>query len=545
MTGWNFADAWEAVADLTPDAPALVQAARRTSWASLDRRADGVAAWLLSLGVVEQDKAALYLYNCPEYLESMFASYKAGLAPVNTNYRYRDGELVYLWDNSDAVAVVFHGRFAERVAEVRLRVPRVRGWLWVDDGSGPCPEWATPYDAAAGSGAARQRPPWGRSGDHLYLLYTGGTTGMPKGVMWRQDDLIQGASATLGLGLDERPDYARFTEAIGGRARVSLYACPLMHGTAGLTSQLALLQGGCAVVLAGRHFDPVEVLDVIEAERVEAVSIVGDVFAKPILAALDAEPGRWDVSSLVAITSSGVMWSEATKRGLLAHNAGMVLADAFSSSEALGMGTSVSGAGADASATARFQLGPNAVVISEDGRLVEPGSGEAGMVGIGGRIPLGYYKDEAKTARTFKVIEGRRYSIPGDWATVDADGTVTLLGRGSGCINTGGEKVYPEEVEEALKTHPAVADAVVVGVPDPTWGEAITALVQAVPGTTVSAADLIGHVKAQLSGYKAPKRLHLVGTIGRSPSGKVDYPRCRAEAVALSSEPGTGADVLG
>ena len=529
MTGWNLAEMWEVAADALPDAQVLVQGERRTTWAELDHRADGVAAWLLALGVAEQDKVAQYLYNCPEYLESMFAAYKAGLVPVNTNYRYADEELLYLWDNADAVAVVFHGCFAERVEALRDRLPNIRGWLWVDDGTGPCPSWATAYEDAAEAAPARQRAPWGRDGDHLYMLYTGGTTGMPKGVMWRQDDLIMLLGAQLGGGLPEEPDYELVRSQRTAPGPVMLPACPLMHGTGALTAMSGLTQGGSVVLLRSRVFDPVELLDTIERERVNALAIVGDAFAKPMLRALDAEAGRWDISSLLAITSSGVMWSEETKQGLLRHHSGMVLMDAFSSSEALGMGTSVSGGGSTAE-TARFQLGPNAVVVTDDGRIARAGSGEIGMVGVGGRVPLGYYKDEAKTAATFRVIDGRRYSIPGDYATVEADGTIRLLGRGSVCINSGGEKIFPEEVEEALKTHGAVRDAVVVGVPDERWGEAVTALVEAYAGADVDGAGLVDHVKERLSAFKAPKHVVFVDTVGRAPNGKVDYKRCRAEA---------------
>jgi 3-oxocholest-4-en-26-oate---CoA ligase len=530
VPGWTFADLWEVNADQLPDAPALVQGGRRIAWSELDRRADGVAAWLLDLGVTEQDKVAQYLYNCPEYLESMFAAYKAGLVPVNTNYRYGDEELRYLWDNADAVAVVFHGTFAERIERLRHRLPEVRGWLWVDDGSGACPPWATPYEEVATTAVGRQRGPWGRDGDHLYMLYTGGTTGMPKGVMWRQDDLIALLASQLGGGFPEQPDVEAVRRMRTAPGPVALPACPLMHGTGALISMVTLTQGGSVVLLLGRTYDPVELLDTIVAEKVNIVVIVGDAFAKPMLRALDAEPGRWDLSSVVGMTSSGVMWSEATKQGLLAHHAGMMLMDGFSSSEALGMGVSISGAGATAE-TAKFTLGPNARVITDDGRFVEPGSGEIGMVGVGGRVPLGYYKDPDKTARTFRVIDGVRYSIPGDYATVEADGTIRLLGRGSVCINTAGEKVFPEEVEEALKTHPAVLDAVVVGVPDDKWGEAITALVEPTSGGAPEESALVAHVKDRLASYKAPKRVLLVDTVGRAPNGKVDYARCRAMAL--------------
>jgi len=520
---------WEIAADALPGAQALVHGDRRVTWRDLDEHADGLAAWLLALGVDRQDKVAQYLYNCPEYLESMFACYKAALVPVNTNYRYADEELLYLWDNADAVAVVFHGTFSERIERIKDRLPAIKGWLWVDDGTGPCPDWAERYDDVARSKPGRQRPPWGRSGDDVYMLYTGGTTGMPKGVMWRQHDLVMVLASQLGGNITEDVDYDAFRAGRSAPGPVALPACPLMHGTGALVAMSVLTHGGSVVTLQNRHYDSVELLDTIQREKVNMVAIVGDAFAKPMLRELDAEPGRWDITSVLHMTSSGVMWSEETKQGLLRHHEGMLLIDAFSSSEALGMGTSVSG-GANAAQTARFQLGENAVVLTDDGHLVEPGSEESGMVGVSGHIPVGYYKDEEKSARTFRVVNGKRYSIPGDYATVEADGTIRLLGRGSVCINSGGEKVYPEEVEEAVKLQPGVHDVVVVGVPDDKWGEAITAMVELAPGAVLTEEAVVDGVKSRLAAFKAPKHVLFVETVGRAPNGKLDYARCKREA---------------
>ncbi len=532
MPGWNFADVWEVIAEQIPDAPAQVQGERRFTWRQFDERANGVAAALLDAGAAEQDKVAQYLYNGPEYLESMFGVWKAGLAPVNTNYRYADDELVYLWDNADAVAVIFHGSFTGTIERIRDRVPRVRTWLWVDDGAGPCPPWATPYERAATSHhPERTTGPWGRSGDHLYMLYTGGTTGMPKGVMWRQDDLYRNivGSVVDPRARDTDADMAMVRDRVTGPGAVGLPACPLMHGTGCMSQLIVLTQGGSVVTLEGRTFDVTELLDTVEREKVNMVAIVGDAFAKPILRALDAEPDRWDLSSLVVLTSSGVMFSEPTKQGLLKHVPTMMIIDAFSSSEAVGMGQSISSAGGTVD-TAHFTVGENARVVDEHGADVVPGSGDVGRVAVGGFQPIGYYKDDAKTAATFLTIDGRRYSVPGDFASVEADGTITLHGRGSVCINTGGEKVFPEEVEEALKTHPAVRDAVAVGVPDEKFGEAITAVVELAPEVELDEAGVIGHVKGQLAAFKAPKRVLAVDTIGRAPNGKVDYKRLKAFA---------------
>jgi len=525
--GWNFADVFEALAERFPDAPAQVQGDRRYTWAEFDRRADGIAATLVDRGLSRGDKVAQYLYNCPEYLESMFGMFKIGAVPINTNYRYGVDEIAYLWDNADIVAVVFGGTFTEQCEEMRARRPAIRLWLWVDDGGGPCPLWAAPYEAAANSADTRTSPPAGRSGDDLYMLYTGGTTGMPKGVMWRQDDLIVLNAAGSKHSLPKEASREGLYERVTKPGFRTLPAAPLMHGTGAMVSFGALSQAGCVVLLEGRSFAPTELLDTIEREKVNSISIVGDAFAKPILRALDADPGRWDIASLRVVISSGTMFSQETKQGLLRHHPGLMLVDMLGSSEAIGMGRSVTNA-EDSASTARFRLGVNARVIDEDGQDVVPGSGQAGRVALGGRVPIGYYKDEAKTAATFPTIDGRRYSVPGDWAVVEADGTLTLLGRGSVCINTGGEKVYPEEVEEALKTHPAVADAVVVGVPDERFGEAVVAMVQLHPGEeTLDEVALAAHVKARLAGYKVPKRMLMVESIGRSPTGKVDYPRLK------------------
>lgn len=524
-TGWNFATAFEEIAARLPDAPAQEHGDLVHSWRDFDRRADAVARALLERGVGHQDKVAQYLYNCPQYLESIFAAFKIGLVPVNTNYRYTDDELVYLWDNADAVAVVFHGSFGDTIERIRHRVPRVRTWLWVDDRSSACPHWALDYETIATStmgDRSTTTAPWGRSGDDLLLLYTGGTTGMPKGVMWRQEDLFLTLDGTNKKRLPPSPEPGALEDRTQRPGPRNVPAAPLMHGTGLFNALSNLMVAGCIITLVGRKFDPVELLDTIEMRKANSMSIVGDAFAKPILRTLDEEPDRWDISSLRVIVSSGVMFAADTKAGLLRHNPRLILVDALGSSEAIGMAQNTTSADGE-SRTASFVLGPNTRVLSEDGREIPPGSDEIGRVALRGNTPIGYYKDPAKSAQTFQVIDGVRWSIPGDWARVDADGTVHLLGRGSQCINTGGEKVYPEEVEEVLKMHQAVADAAVVGLPDDRFGQSVAALVEFLPGRRADDADLIAHTRRHLAAYKAPRHVVIVESLARANNGKLDY----------------------
>ena len=394
MTLWNYADVWESIADAQPDAPAQIHGPDTWTWAEFDRRADGVAAALLAGGAAEQDKVAQYLYNGPEYVESMFGAFKAGLAVVNTNYRYTADEIVYLWDNADVVAVVFHGAFAATCEAVRDRLPRVTTWLWVDDGSGPCPEWATPYETAAASAPGRVVAPWGRSGEHLLLLYTGGTTGMPKGVMWRQHDLIGALETSNGREMPDASVPTAFADRITKPGPLNLPAAPLMHGTGLFNALGVLVIGGSIVTLTGRRFDPIELLDTVQHRRVKSMTIVGDAFAKPILAALDAEPDRWDLSSLRVLLSSGVMWSKENKAGLLRHAERLIMVDSLGSSEAIGLAASTTTAGGDqsetAAGTASFKLSSSARVVDETGRDVAWGTGERGLVAMRGYLPLGH-----------------------------------------------------------------------------------------------------------------------------------------------------------
>jgi fatty-acyl-CoA synthase len=527
-TSWNYAEIWRRIGERQPDQAALIQGERTVTWGEFTRQATALASWLGDRGLSDTAKVALYLYNCPEYMIGFAGSLFGRYVPVNTNYRYGVEELEYLFDNADAEALVFHGTFVDKVDAIRSNLPRLTQLVFVDDGTAPCPSWAVPFEEVVATPARELPTP---SGDDLIFLYTGGTTGMPKGVMWRQDDLVGRLCAAQIAPLAPGATNEQFVESVlaGGPGGALVPACPLMHGTGLFSAMTTLSTGGRVIVLTNRHYDPVELATTVERHGVHVLVIVGDPFARPLVRLLDANPGRYHIESLVSIVSSGAMWSEEIKRGLLAHHPRMLLVDAFSSSEALGMGSSIS-SGEAAERTARFSLGPDVRVATDEGVDVTPGSDEVGKLMLGGRNPLGYYKDEAKTAATFRVIDGVRYSVPGDMARVNADGSIQLLGRGSQCINTAGEKVFPEEVEETLKMHVAVADACVVGVADEEYGQRVVAAVELHPGVGCDEPTLIQHVKSHLASYKAPAGIRFVDTIGRAVNGKMEYARHQAEA---------------
>lgn len=524
---WNYGDIYEAVAQVLPeDSPALIHNGKTTTWGELDRRSNNLGRMLLENGLQYGDKVALYMRNHSAYLETLTACFKARLTHVNVNYRYVEDELWYILDNSDAKAVVFTGDFGAEVRSLKERLPEVAVWIQVDDGN-PQVEFALSYDelAMGGSGASLgiQREP-----DDLLFLYTGGTTGMPKGVMWgHQDHWLAGAGgatpATNMIAPESVEEHAENVRKTGGGRR-TFSVCPLMHGTGLFTAIGTMAQGGCIVTIDNTSFDPEETWQTVEDQQVNAMVIVGDAFAKPLLTVLDENPGRYELSSLLVMVSSGVMWSPENKQGLIRHNRQLTLIDSFGASEAIGFGTSMTTADSQ-STVAKFTISDRTKVFTADHKEVVPGSDEVGYVAKTGGIPMGYYKDPEKTASTFPVIDGVRYSIPGDWCRVAEDGTLTLLGRGSVCINTAGEKVYPEEVEEVLKTHPDVEDALVVGVPDDKWGEAVTAVVQLKKDIGLDEAELRAYVRASLAGYKCPKRVVAIDTLGRAVNGKADYKR--------------------
>ena len=521
---WNYGDILDTIAPALPqDAPALVHGDRVITWGETTKRTNNLAKALIERGAQPGDKLAFYMRNRPEYMETLAAGFKSRMTHVNVNYRYKADEVFYIFDNSDAQAIVYGSEFRDIIVELKDRLTKVKTFIEVSE-DGTVANFAENYDdvIAKGDGAALDIQ---RSPDDQLFIYTGGTTGMPKGVMWSHDALREAQlSALRRLGpVPETLDELMAAIREQGAGGTIIPACPLMHGTGLLTALGNQMNGGCVVTLSHHSFSPEEMLVAIEKNKVDSAAIVGDAFAKPLLKLLDENPGKYDLSSMVTLISSGVMWSTESKQGLLKHMPDAIMTDSFGSSEGLGFGSSLMTKDG-AIQTAKFQIGERCKVFDEQDVEVKPGSTTPGFIALTGPIPVGYYKDEKKSAETFKTIDGVRYSIPGDWCTVSEDGTLTLLGRGSVCINTAGEKVYPEEIEEVLKTHPSVDDALVLGVPDEKWGQAVTGVVHVAVGAEFDEEALRQHVRAALAGYKTPKRVLVGNEVPfRASNGKADY----------------------
>jgi fatty-acyl-CoA synthase len=529
---FNLADCFDLIAATCGEREALVQGAQRFTWTAMERRARNVSAWMTARGATRQGKVAIYTYNNPAYMEGVYAAMKASLVPVNVNYRYREEELRYLLDNADAEIAIVHEEFAPLMAKVASGLPRLRGVLVAGDpGSSPSTAGlpgAESYEAVANTD--RPSPAVPRSPEDYLFLYTGGTTGMPKGVMWRQSDLYLRLAGGGLLPPPQTLDELRAQVANPPMPIRALIGPPLMHGTGWFTAVIAWLAGGSVILLDNpKRFDACELFTIVEREKPTAITIVGDSFGKPMLRELERGARAYDLSSLLMISSSGVMWSQEVKEGLLKHAPQLMLIDSFSSSEAVGMGLSITTA-AGAVQTGKFQLSDTTRLFGENLQVLDAQPGMKGLVGVGGPQPVGYYKDPEKSARTFVETPHGRFSVPGDWAQVSDDGkTLTLLGRGSVCINTGGEKVFPEEVEEVVKRADGVRDCVVVGVPDERFGEAITAVVST--ERPLDGEALKRFVKEHLASYKAPKHVVFVDEVYRSPSGKADFKRTKDMAM--------------
>ena len=524
---WHLATLWELVGDAVPEQPAVGHGKRRYTWAEYESAAARLAGGLAGQGCGPGSVIGLYLFNGPEYLIANYAALKLRGTAVNVNYRYLDEELHFLLDYAEAEVLVFHSSLAERVAQVRDRLPRLRLLVQVDDG-GPDLDGAVAFDElVTGSGPA---PRVLRPADDPYMLFTGGTTGMPKGVVYHHGRFTEFWAARMPRIMgqpipDSLEGYATLARHLAdeGRSPTSVPASPIMHGTGlWLGTYVPMAVGGAAWTLVGRHFDADELWSTVARHRVTSVVIVGDPFARPMLEALDraAAAGRpYDVSSVSLVYSSGAMFSAAVKEGLLGYLDAR-LYDGLGSTEG-SLGVQVSSRSAEA-ATARFAANPGVRVLTEDGTDVTPGSDETGLLHTPA-VMTAYFKDPEKTARTVRVVDGQTYVAAGDWARVDADGTILFLGRGSGCINSGGEKVYPEEVEEAVKAFPGIADCLVAGVPDDRFGEVVGAVVSRRPGAEVEAPTLVSWLHEHLAGYKVPRHLVLVDDVKRLANGKPDY----------------------
>jgi acyl-CoA synthetase (AMP-forming)/AMP-acid ligase II len=535
----NWADLYEAIAELDPRAEAIVQGDRRITWGEFDDTTARIAAGLRAWGVEAGARVALFLFNGPEYLELAVGAFKARAVPINVNFRYRGDEVRHVLADSGADVLVFDAGLADVVAELATQ-GAVPPHLIVVGGEAPSVEGAVEFATMV----AEHEPaaPIERDGDDLLILYTGGTTGYPKGVVWRHGDLFQTLSypAYAAAGMETPTTAEGVAEATAalraaGASPVMISAPPLIHGTALFLGMAALLRGGSVVLLSSRRFDADELWRLVEQERVTDIAIVGDSFARPMVAALVAREEAGDpvdLSSVRVISSSGITWGYETKAALRRRGQ-MLLLDMLGASEGGPFATSKTPPGAEPPETATFTIADRAVLLADDGSVIPRGDDRIGVLAYKGAGPLGYFNDPVKTAAVFREIGGERYVIPGDYATVDADGTVSFVGRGSVCINTGGEKVYPEEVEEVLKTHPAIVDCNVVSVPDDRYGEAVTAVVELTPEAgDVPDGAIVDHVKSRLAGYKAPRHIVRVPELTRSPSGKSDYRAARATALA-------------
>lgn len=531
----DFASVWEEVADIVPERDAIVQGERRLSYRTFDDAAARFASAIEAAGVHEESKVALYLFNCPEYLIAQYGAFKHRAVPINVNYRYLDDELVYLVDNSDAQVLVFHTSLGACVARVRDRLTNVRLFVEVDDGGGHV-DGAVEFEELLGRHEPQARKQ--RSPDDLYMLYTGGTTGLPKGVMYPQGDITErlitaiAALRALPSAPSTREDVARFVTAVNEPGvEAFIPCCPLMHGTAMWVGAMpALISGGTVVLLEGRSFDAHEVWRVVEREGATRIVIVGDPFARPMLRALEEREAAgqpYDTSSVRSISSSGAIWSSEIKDGLRARMSA-ILVDALGSTEGGSFG--VSGANRElGAATAQFTLAPDSRVITEDGREVSRGSGEQGILATR-TAAYGYYKDPDKTAQTFILLDGESYVLTGDWATLDHDGSMNLLGRGSMCINSGGEKIFAEEVEEAVKRHPLVDDCLVVGIPDERFGQRVVAVVGTTATSPPQPEEISEFLRLSLAHYKIPKAVVMRESVRRAPNGKADYKWAREVA---------------
>ncbi len=536
---FNLADLFESVALRVPGRDAVAWRDTRLTYSQLDQRANQLAHGLEGLGIGLDDHVGVYMYSRPEYLETMVASYKARAVPINVNYRYVGEELAYLFDNAELRVLVLEAGFAPMVASIRQQLPHLEHFIVVDDGSDEAealPDALAYEDVLATNAPTADFGP--RSADDGYIAYTGGTTGQPKGVLWRHEDIFF-ATMTPGVVVTRPEEVADNAVApVPPRLRslaeqgvavpgifVSYALGPLMHVSGHWSAWGAILSGGRSVLHPDRTMEVGTVLQTIEQERATMLTIVGDSMGRPIVEAVEESPGRYDLGSVLMLGSGGsIMSADVKDRLFTGFPSAMVLTEAIGSSESPAQAVSVTLRGQEAGPALRFRADERTTVFDDRLRPVRAGSGAVGKLATKGRVPVGYFHDPEKTAETFVVVDGVRWALPGDMASIEADGTIRLIGRGSMCINTGGEKVYPEEVEAVLKAHPAVADAVVVGVPDPRFGERVAAVLQPRAGSALSSFEALqSHCRRHLAGHKVPRQMAVVEEVPRSPSGKADY----------------------
>ncbi|MGH3955010.1 MAG: acyl-CoA synthetase [Mycobacterium sp.] len=524
----NIADLTEHAIDTMPDRVAIISGDRKLTYAELEEQANRLGHFLQSQGVGPGDKVGLYCRNGIEIVVALVAIVKIRAISVNVNYRYVESELHYLFENSDMVALVHERRYSDKVANVLPSTPNVKTAIVVEDGSDGAGVDFRSYGGVAFADALTQGSPdrdFGeRSPDDIFLIYTGGTTGFPKGVMWRHEDIYRslfgGINYVTGEVVEGEWDLAR--QGAEAAPFIGFPIPPMIHGATQAATFMALFSGRTTVLAP--EFDPDGVWDTIEKNKVNMLFFAGDAIARPLIDALDTDKGRArDLSSLWVLASSAALFSQTVKERYLELLPNRMITDAIGSSETGTGGLSSVAKGQMHPGGPTVKISSTTTVIDEEGNPIEPGSGVRGLIAKSGHIPVGYLKDEKKTAETFKTFNGVRYAIPGDWATVEADGTVTMLGRGSVSINTGGEKVFPEEVESVLKGHPAVFDAVVVGVPDEKWGQHVGAVIAVRDGVPLTFEDLDSHARKEIAGYKVPRSVWIVDTVKRNPAGKADY----------------------
>jgi len=525
---YNIADLFEHTVDVIPDRLALVDGPTHLTFGELDARANRVGHWLADQGVMPGDHVGIYAVNSEQWVSAMLGILKIRAVPINVNYRYVEAELTYLIDNAELVACVFDQEYAPRLDAVRSASPKLRVLVHIEDSSGADTTslGSTPFAEVIANGSPERAFPE-RSGDDTYIIYTGGTTGMPKGVMWRSEDIFfalgQGIDALTGERVET--EFSRAEQAAASpQGLVFLIIPPLMHGAAQIATMSQWFIGSTIVLMS--KFDAETVWNLTESEGINSMLVTGDAVARPLIEELEAHPGRWNTSSMVSLSSSAALFSQSVKDRFLEAFPNLIITDSIGSTEGGFNGLTYAAKGQKfAGGGPTVAPGRDVVILDDDLTLIPKGDTRMGKLGRTGNIPMGYFNDPVKTAENFVIAaDGERYAVGGDFAQWTEEGNLVMLGRGTVSINSGGEKIFPEEVEQALKGHPAVFDCLVVGVADERWGQKVAAVVQFRPDTSATLEDLIEHSRTHIAGYKVPRQLHSVDEIVRSPSGKPDYP---------------------